>query len=135
MNEHSRIWGVSVVVPAFNEEGNIRPLVERVRLAFQTSTLPYELIIVDDHSTDSTRRAIEECAKSYPVRYVPKRGVRGKAFSLWQGFAPAPYALIAVIDADLQYPPGAIPEMAAQIIRGEADVVVGQRTARETSML
>lgn len=125
--------GVSVVVPTLNEEENIRPLVERIARAFSVSRTPYEIIFIDDHSTDRTQECIEALGGEYPVRFFVKQGARGKAYSLLEGFALIRYRYVAVLDADLQYPPEVLPDMVVKLESGVADIVVAERTNRETA--
>ncbi len=124
---------VSVVVPTLNEQDNVTPLINRLANAFTASGIEYEIIFVDDHSTDATVERIAACPELVSVRV--KQGLRGKATSLMEGFAHAKYDTIAMIDADLQYPPEAIPAMVAQLASHQADIVVADRKSPETSLL
>jgi glycosyltransferase XagB len=125
--------GLSIIVPTLNEEGSVSALADRIDAALTSREIPYELVFVDDHSTDNTREQIELLAENYPVQLHLKKGSRGKAQSLLQGFACARYELLAMIDADLQYPPESVPEMVEQIHRANAGVVVAKRTRRKTT--
>jgi glycosyltransferase XagB len=122
---------ISVIVPAYNEAGNVKPLIERLHQTFTFHDITYEIIVIDDHSNDSTYSQVERLNKTYPIKLFSKRGKKGKAFSLLQGFANARYSLIAMIDADLQYPPENIPYMIKLIEDRQADVVVANRAVRE----
>src|SRR5438477_12455090 len=106
---------ISIIIPTWNEEGNIKTLVERINMAMKRTSITYEIIFVDDYSTDHTREIIQELSKKFHIRLLMKNGVKGKAQSLLEGFAAAQYELICMIDADLQYPPEAIPEMIMKI--------------------
>jgi glycosyltransferase XagB len=119
---------ISIIVPTWNEESNIQPLVERIDKAFKSHGFTYEIVFIDDNSTDSTVDLIQTFAEKYPITglYL-KEGKQGKAESLIEGFAYAQNKLIAVISADLQYPPEAIPLMMQELNRTKADVVVGNR--------
>jgi cellulose synthase/poly-beta-1,6-N-acetylglucosamine synthase-like glycosyltransferase/glycosyltransferase involved in cell wall biosynthesis/O-antigen/teichoic acid export membrane protein len=124
---------ISVIIPTLNEEQNIPHLVARLHSALAGKFLAFEFIFVDDHSTDNTLKALMLEMEKYPVRIFIKQGRPGKAFSLLEGFAHAQYDLIAILDADLQYPPEAIPQMANKILAG-SDVVVGRRVERQVSV-
>jgi len=129
---------VSVIVPTLNEEGNIDALVERIAAAFQYGALTGEIIFVDDHSIDGTRQAVERLVWKYAlsgvsVRFFLKSGKRGKAQSLIEGFQYAQFEIVAMIDADLQYPPEAIPDMVSKLSKG-CDIVVANRLTRETGI-
>ncbi len=123
---------LSVIVPTLNEEGNVAELVRRLDVSLRTANIEYEIIFVDDHSRDGTRVEALKLRETYPVFFHLKKGKKGKAYSLLEGFEYARYEMIAMIDADLQYPPEAIPEMAAGL-RGGLDIVVANRVDRETS--
>ena len=71
---------ISIVIPVFNEEENIDPLVKRIHGALSKAKITYELIFVDDHSTDQTQNVISNLAIFYPIISVQKNGKKGKAF-------------------------------------------------------
>jgi glycosyltransferase XagB len=118
--------GISIVVPVWNEEKNVQLLTEQIYSALEGKDMPYEILFVDDRSTDSTAAVIEELAKQYPVQLFSKQGKQGKSFSLIEGFSYAKYDFLCMIDADLQYSPNYIPEMIAMLENG-ADIVVTNR--------
>ncbi|MBI2022973.1 glycosyltransferase [Candidatus Giovannonibacteria bacterium] len=126
---------VSVVVPTLNEEGNVAELVSRIDAAFFSAGLFYELIFIDDFSSDGTLYELEKLSKKFPLRYFLKRGKRGKAFSLLEGFEYAEADTLAFIDADLQYPPESLPLMARKVMKGESDIIVARRQKRNESAL
>lgn len=110
------VSGVSVVVPARNEELNIGEVIE--------TTLPFcdELLVVDGHSTDRT----VEVAKSFGVRVVSDNK-KGKGDAIRVGAAAANHPIIVFIDADGSHDPTDIPRLVEPIKRGEADLVIGSR--------
>lgn len=116
---------ISVVIPVFNEEANIEPLVKRIHEALSKAKIAYELIFIDDHSTDQTQDVIRNLSMLYPIILSQKQGKRGKSFSIYEGIRYAQYDAIAMIDADLQYPPEALPEMIKAL--NTTDVVVANR--------
>jgi cellulose synthase/poly-beta-1,6-N-acetylglucosamine synthase-like glycosyltransferase/glycosyltransferase involved in cell wall biosynthesis/O-antigen/teichoic acid export membrane protein len=134
MEQKQKAVAISIIVPALNEEGNIETLVERIDQALSRAGIIYELIIIDDYSIDNTYKKAEMVAQYYPVRVFRKQGKQGKAYALLEGFARARYEYSAFIDADLQYPPEAIPEMIEKIEAG-ADVIVSKRVTNETKPL
>lgn len=121
-----KMIGISVVVPTLNEKSNLKPLIERIGGSLKIAGFDYEIIIVDDHSTDSSNLVIQSLTKKFPIRFYTKRGLKGKAQSLIEGFSYAKYPLIAMIDADLQYPPEAIPKMIEKI-NSNVDIVIANR--------
>lgn len=125
---------ISIVVPTYNEEGSIGSLIERFAGILEANQIEYELIFIDDYSTDQTREAILAYTPRHPVRLLLKKGQKGKAFSIMEGAAVAKFPLIAIIDADLQYPPEAIPLMMNKIGEG-FDVVVANRKDRLSGLL
>src|SRR4051812_13830030 len=98
---------VSIIIPTLNEEKNILPLVKEIDRALTSQNIAYEIIFVDDHSVDKTYQIIQALAHIYPASFYLKKGKKGKAFSIIEGCFYAKYKLIAMIDADLQYPPAA----------------------------
>ncbi len=125
---------ISIIIPVVNEERNIKPLVERTDLALKSREIKYELIFIDDRSTDNTVRILKKLQKEYPISVYEKKGKKGKAYSLIEGFARAKYELVAMIDADLQYPPEAIPAMVEKIDE-KISIVVANRVKSTTSIL
>ncbi len=129
---------VSVVIPTLNEAGNIESLMRRLQRTFEDAAIAGEVIFVDDHSTDDTRQIIEKLQAEYkdtfPITLAMKQGKRGKAQSLIEGFGYAQYETVAMIDADLQYPPEAIPAMVEKLSHG-ADIIVADRVLHDTNAL
>lgn len=121
-------------MPVWNEEGNIETLVHRVHSAMAPK-FTYEIIFIDDHSTDGSLAIMQRLAKDYPIVIRTKRGERGKAQSIVEGMGYARYRLVAMIDADLQYPPEALPKMARMIARNGFDIIVGNRKQNNTPLL
>lgn len=123
---------VSIIVPALNEERNIKTLVECIDMALISHI--YEVIFIDDFSTDQTKDVIMELMQIYPVSYYLKKGRKGKSFSLLEGFTHAKYDIVAMLDCDNQYPVSAIPLMLEKIRNG-ADIVVANRDGQQVSFL
>lgn len=117
---------ISIIVPVWNEAKNIRTLVDQIDESMRNNKITYEVIFIDDRSSDGSADIITQLSKKLPVKQFSKIGHQGKAFSLIEGFGHAKYDIICMIDADLQYPPHAIPQMIEMINEG-ADMVVGNR--------
>ena len=126
---------ISIVVPTLNEADNIVLLCERIDSALGAARIPYEILIVDDHSVDGTADVAKSLSSTYNVKVLFKNGARGKAFSLLEGFAAAKYELVCMIDADLQYPPEAIAGMYHKLQFCNADIVISERIENQTSLL
>lgn len=125
---------ISIIVPTFNESENVSPLLERIDRSFEDSNIDYEVVFVDDHSQDGTTTKIHQFMNSeYRVRLFMKKGERGKASSLLQGFARAKYDTLCMIDADLQYPPEEIVPMYRMMQKANADMVLTERCEKATS--
>jgi len=117
---------ISVVVPTFNEVENIEKLLERIEKAFLAFPKAHETVVIDDYSTDGTWELLLKLKKKFPLRVFRKEGEKGKSYSLVEGFSKASGNILVMIDADLQYPPEAIPEMVLGLDEG-LDIVVANR--------
>lgn len=126
---------LSIIVPTLNEADNIDDLAKRIDAPLKRAGVEYEIIVVDDHSTDQTVSKIRGLARFYPIRVMLKNGRPGKASSLIEGFASAKYPLICMIDADLQYPPEDILPMYNLLIKQEVDIVITRRSDQGTGIL
>lgn len=117
----ARPAGVSVVVPAFNEEEGVRQAVASVRAALEGIGTDWEIVVVDDGSTDGTARGAGKAG----ARVVSLPENRGYGAALKSGIARARHDTLVMIDADGTYPAEAIPEMLA--LAEGYDMVVGAR--------
>lgn len=117
----------SIIVPAYREAANIRPLVERIMAAVTEAGIEAEIIIVDDNSRDGTEEAVAELAKRHPVRIIVRRDERGLATAVLAGFRDAKFDRFLVLDADLQHPPEAIPGLLRKLGENGCDFVIGTR--------
>ncbi len=119
---------ITLVIPTYNEAGNIPILVEKVFQIFSDEKLDGKIIIVDDDSPDETWKVAENLQDKYPNLKVLRRlEKRGLSSAVLDGFAMANTEIVGVIDADLSHPPEKIPELVAPIINGEADFTLGSR--------
>ncbi|MBI4772112.1 MAG: glycosyltransferase family 2 protein [Chloroflexi bacterium] len=114
---------LSIVTPVYNEAGTLRELVARV----QATGLAYEIILVDDGSTDGTRQLLQELDNLPEVRVLFHKRNQGKGAAVRTGIAAAAGELILIQDADLEYDPRDIPNLLTPILEGRADVVYGSR--------
>jgi len=124
----SRRIDVSIVVPTLNEEENIEPLVSRIAAC----GVPFrEIVFVDDHSTDNTRKKIRLLEETRPVRLIEQDDADiGLAGAIMRGARAAHGDVLVVMDADLSHPPERINDLLAPLIAGTADMVVGSRYVR-----
>jgi dolichol-phosphate mannosyltransferase len=125
---------LSVIVPTFNEAGNVTELRDRVAAAL--AGIDWEMIFVDDDSPDGTATKLRELAQAdRRVRCILRIGRRGLASACIEGVLASSAPVVAVIDADLQHDERLLPEMFDLIGRGDLDVVVGSRYAESGSVL
>lgn len=121
---------LSVIVPCYNEEANLRELVRRTREALALHRIAGEVLLVDDKSRDGTRAVIEELARAHPeVVGLHHEETRGIVEGWRTGLAAARAPLVVITDADLQYAPEDIPRLYHILRREGADVVQGWRIA------
>jgi glycosyltransferase involved in cell wall biosynthesis len=120
--------GISIVIPAYNEEGGIAPVLQAVDEVLAATTLSYEIIVVNDGSQDNTRGAIQHSGVDLIV--VNHDVNRGYGASLKTGIRRAQYATIVITDADGTYPNGRIPELVRLSEEGY-DMVVGARVGQD----
>jgi glycosyltransferase involved in cell wall biosynthesis len=121
---------VSIVVPLFNEEESLRELVDQVHMAM-SPVFTYELIFVDDGSTDQSWEVIEGLSRvNEQIQAIRLRRNYGKSTALQSGFNMARGSFVATMDADLQDDPREIPEMIAMIREDGYDLVSGWKKVR-----
>lgn len=125
MNTAVHNYEFSLIVPTFNELENIHELYARVKAVLKE--ISWELIIVDDDSTDGTAEAVKKIAKQDPrVKCIHRIGRRGLSTACIEGFMLASSDIVGVMDGDLQHDESILPAMIDKIRNG-SDVVVGTR--------
>ena len=122
---------ISVVVPLYNEEESLRELVAWIDRVATTSKLSYEVIMIDDGSSDGSWAEVEQLKGQYPA----VKGIRfarnyGKSAALYCGFAEAEGEVVITMDADLQDSPDEIPELYRMIMEEGYDLVSGWKKKR-----
>ena len=125
MTDSAASPAISVVIPVFNEEENVPILQSELRAAL--GGLDYEIIFVDDGSTDRSAEKIERLPKVRIVRFEKNAG---QSAALYAGIRTARGQTIVMIDSDLQNDPADIPRLLAEISHG-ADLVCGYRAKRK----
>ncbi len=123
---------LSVVITVMNEEENIKPLLEAVRGALQG--MDYEIILVDDGSTDNTRQQVLEYSDSRTV-LVELRKNYGQSTAMTAGIDHSHGRFIALLDGDLQNDPADIPPMLELLKKEDWDVVAGNRKNRKDGFI
>jgi len=120
---------LSLVIPAFNEQENVEPLLARVAAALGTLGRSFEVLVVDDGSTDGTRQLLEQAMSRYPwLRVLRMNRNSGQSAAFDAGFKAARGRVIATVDADLQNDPEEIPRL-LPLLDG-ADMIAGWRQNR-----
>ena len=121
---------ISVVIPLMNEEPNLFPLFSKLRSVLNRLGMPWEVIFVDDGSTDNSPTILERiCLENENVCVIQLRRNFGKSAALSAGFALAKGTIIVTMDADLQDDPSEIPRMLEKIRKGY-DLVSGWKFIR-----
>jgi dolichol-phosphate mannosyltransferase len=117
---------LSIITPTYNESANIEELVRRVDEALQG--VRWELIIVDDDSPDGTAEVARRLStREARVRCIRRIGRRGLASACIEGMLSSSAPFLAVMDADLQHDPSALPRMLTMLRADAADLVIGSR--------
>ncbi len=120
----------SIVVPVFNEQDSLATLMDEIATAARPLTADWEVVLVDDGSTDQSWSKIEQLAGEYPqVRGVQFRRNFGKAAALTAGVAMTRFPIVITMDADLQDDPREIPRFLEKLDEG-LDVVSGWKQVR-----
>ncbi|MBR5138586.1 MAG: glycosyltransferase [Alistipes sp.] len=122
---------ISVVVPLYNEEESLAELVQWIDRVAGENNLSYEIVMIDDGSSDNSWNEVERLKEHYPAI----KGIRfarnyGKSAALYCGFAEAEGEVVFTMDADLQDSPDEIPEMRRMILEDGYDLVSGWKKKR-----
>lgn len=122
---------VSVVIPLFNEDESLTELQSWISKVMEKNNLSYEIVFVDDGSTDESWKVLQELAnKDHRVKAIHFRRNHGKSAGLNVGFAAAEGDVIITMDADLQDSPDEIPELFRMIQVENFDLVSGWKKVR-----
>ena len=121
---------LSVVVPCYNEAGNLPELVDRLRRVFEKRKVKGEIVLVNDGSRDDTGKVIDALAKTQaevvPVHHETNRGL---AAGWDSGVAKATGTYVCLIDADLQYQPEDVARLHRELLHTRVDLVQGYRSS------
>lgn len=123
---------LSIVIPLFNEADNLPVLDEQVRTALQAQEMTYEVLYVDDGSSDASLDVLRELAQhDGRLRLLRNFCNSGQSAALAAGFEAARGEILVTLDADLQNDPADIPTLLSELQRTEADLVAGVRQRRQ----
>jgi dolichol-phosphate mannosyltransferase len=122
----------ALVVPTLNEAGNIENLLTRVRNVLDPLDLSYEVIVVDDGSSDGTPEIVRQYGLADSrVKILSRREERGLAGAVIHGWNHSDAELLGVIDADLQHPPDLLPALLAAMAEGHDIAIASRYSARD----
>ena len=126
---------ISLVIPVYNEEGNLPVLMNRIRPVMSALKRPWELILVDDGSRDRSLDILKEFTIHPEVRVVELTRNYGQHAAILAGFSIVRGGIVVTLDADLQNPPEEIPRLIEAMEEGGFDVVGTIRRGRKDSLL
>ena len=125
---------ISIVIPVYNEELNLPPLMERLYPVMQQIGKPFEIIFTDDGSRDRSLAILREMAEKFPeVRVIEFNGNFGQHMAILAAFEESTGEIVITLDADLQNPPEEIPKLVKEVEKGH-DVVGTIRQKRQDTL-
>ena len=127
---------LSIIIPLLNEEESLPELLSWIRSVMNANGYEYEVLFIDDGSTDGSWAEIRELAKGDErIKGISFRRNYGKSAALYEGFAKAEGRVVVTMDADLQDSPEEIPEMYRMVTEEGYDVVSGWKQHRQDNKL
>lgn len=127
---------ISVIVPLYNEEESLPELEAWIRRVMNENNYTYEVIMVDDGSTDNSWKAVQELHALNPViKGIKFQRNYGKSAALNEGFKMAKGEVVITMDADLQDSPDEIPELRRMVLEDDFDIVSGWKKKRYDNTL
>lgn len=128
------MYDLSIILPIYNEEENIEPLVSEIRDVLRKTNTKYEIIAVDDASTDKSLQILKTLsAGASDLKVFSFRGNRGQSAAFDAGFRAATGRVVVTMDSDGQNDPADIPKLMAMIDQGY-DFVTGRRKNRQDGL-
>lgn len=128
---------VSIIVPFYNEEDNVLPLVERVTQALENMAYPWEMVLVDDGSSDHTLQRLHEASNKFGnhIHVVELQRNFGQTAAMQAGIDQSRGSLLVTLDGDLQNDPNDIPPMLQELQERDLDLLVGWRKNRKDTLV
>jgi glycosyltransferase involved in cell wall biosynthesis len=127
---------LSIVIPVYNEEENISLLVREIHSSLHCKNIDYELILVNDGSTDGTKREIELLLSEFTqLRICNLEKNLGQGFALAEGIKAVNYPLICTLDGDLQFTPENIVTCYFELLNQNLGLICGRRAVRNDDKL
>jgi dolichol-phosphate mannosyltransferase len=125
---------IAVIVPLFNEAANVAPLSEEIRVTLERTGRPWELVLVDDASTDETwANILSQQSRDPRIRGVRHRRNLGQSAAVWTGITQSEAPILCTLDGDLQNDPAELPGMIRML--DELDFVSGHRVNRKDTLV
>ena len=125
MKNISKRDGYSVVIPVLNEGRNLKDLI--IKISKNLKKFKFEIIFVDDNSTDGSHYLFKKYKKIYKIRYFIRKKNPDLSLSCILGFKKSKYNKIIVMDGDLQHDPKYLPKMIKLFLKDNLDFVVAAR--------
>lgn len=123
---------ISVIIPSYNERESLPELIAWIDRVMQEHSFSYEILVIDDGSTDGSWTEIQALSEKYPTLHgLSFRRNYGKSAALYCGFERAKGTVVFTMDADLQDSPDEIPEMYRMIVEEDYDLVSGWKKHRK----
>ena len=124
----------ALVVPTLNETENIVTVLDRAREALSQVPLVWEILVVDDHSTDGTAETVRRYSETHSgVRMLERQSEKGLAGAITYGWMHTDADVLGVMDGDLQHPPELLPELVRRVCQG-SDIAIASRYLQADSM-
>lgn len=115
---------ISIILPVLNEGENLKILIPEIDNNLKK--IEYEIIVVDDNSTDDTDRIINRLKKKYNIKYILRKDEKGLSSAVIEGFKNAKGEILIVMDSDLSHPPKVIPGLLNNVMKN-SDIVIASR--------
>src|SRR6266567_1609570 len=124
----------ALVVPTLNETENIVAVLDRARQSLSRLSLDWEILVVDDESTDGTAETVRRYSETHAgIRLLERQAPKGLAGAITYGWKHTDADVLGVMDADLQHPPELLPELVARVCQG-SDIAIASRYLQTDSM-
>lgn len=133
----SSLPSLSIVIPMYNEEGNVRPLFEALKKGLEDYSGDWKAIVVNDGSRDDTAKNLNACVEEFGEQYehIELQRNFGQTAAMQAGIDATESDLIATMDGDLQNDPADIPRLVKELLSRDLDLLQGWRKNRQDSLV